>query len=92
VEFLIMILLGFILIWLLIIMPQRRRAAAHERFLERINPGDEVVTAGGLLGRVTGVDEDEIRVEVARGVEVRVARRAITAVLPPEGQGRLPAT
>ncbi len=80
-----MIALGFVLIWLLIIMPQRRRAATQERLLAAVNPGDEVLTAGGLLGRVTRVDEDELGLEVARGVEVRVAKRAIAAVLPPEG-------
>jgi preprotein translocase subunit YajC len=87
VDFVIMIGLGFVLIWLLIVMPQRRRAAAHRRLLDAVNPGDEVVTVGGLMGRVTRIDEDEVGVEVARGVEVRVARRAIAAVLPPEGSG-----
>ncbi len=43
--------------------------------------GDEVLTAGGLYGRVTGLDDDEIRVEIAPKVEVRLARRAIAAVL-----------
>jgi len=87
VDFLIMIALGFVLIWLLIVMPQRRRMAQHRRLMDTMNPGDEVVTAGGLLGRVTRIDDDEVGVEIARGVEVRVARRAIAAVLPPEGGG-----
>ena len=83
-DFLIMIALGFVLIWLLVVVPQRRRAAAHNRLVSAMSPGDEVVTAGGLLGRVTRIDDDEVGVEVAQGVEVRVARRAIAAVLPPE--------
>ncbi len=90
-DLLIMVVLGFVLIWLLIVMPQRRRAAAHERLLGTVNPGDEVVTVGGLMGRVTRIDEDEVGVEVARGVEVRIARRAIAAVLPPEGAEATPA-
>ena len=84
IDFLIMIALGLVLIWLLIVMPQRRRAAAHDRLVSAMSLGDEVVTAGGLLGRVTRIDDDEVGVEVAQGVEVRVARRAIAAVLPPD--------
>jgi preprotein translocase subunit YajC len=87
VDFLIMIALGFVLIWLLIVMPQRRRAAQHRRLVSTMNPGDEILTVGGLLGRVTRVEEDEVGLEIARGVEVRVARRAIAAVLPPDGSG-----
>lgn len=91
-DFLIIVLLGFVLIWLLIVMPQRRRSAAHRRLLSDVNPGDEVVTVGGLIGRVARIDDDELSLEVARGVEVRVATRAVAAVLPPEGAGSSPAT
>lgn len=91
-DFLILLLLGFVLIWMLIVMPQRRRASAHRQLVEKISPGDEILTAGGLLGRVTRVDEDEVGLEVAKGVEVRVAKRAVAAVLPPEDAGTFPAT
>jgi preprotein translocase subunit YajC len=84
VDFLIILLLGFILIWLLIIRPQKRRTAMQARLLSDVQPGAEVVTAGGLLGTVTRVDEDEVGLEVARGVEVRIAKRAVAAVLPPD--------
>ena len=83
-EFLIFIVLGFLLMWLFVVLPQRRRLAAHERLVESIKPGDEVVTAGGLYGDVTEVGEDEIAMEIAPGVEVRVAMRAIGAVIPPD--------
>jgi preprotein translocase subunit YajC len=73
-------------------MPQRRRQAAHRRLVDEINAGDEIMTSGGLLGRVTRVGEDELGLEVAKGVEVRVAKRAVAAVLPPEGAGGFPAT
>jgi preprotein translocase subunit YajC len=84
VEFLIFIVLGFLLMWLFVVLPQRRRIAAHERLVESIKPGDEVVTAGGLYGDVTEVGDDEIAMEIAPGVEVRVAMRAIGAVIPPD--------
>ena len=83
-EFLIFIVLGFLLMWLFVVLPQRRRIAAHERLVESIKPGDEVVTAGGLYGDVTEVGDDEIAMEIAPGVEVRVAMRAIGAVIPPD--------
>jgi preprotein translocase subunit YajC len=86
-DLLIMIALGFVLIWLLIVMPQRRRAAQHQKIVSAMSPGDEVLTVGGLLGRVTRIEEEEVAVEIARGVEVRVARRGIAAVLPPDGSG-----
>lgn len=69
--------------WLLVVMPQRRRQAAHKALIAGLKPGDEVLTAGGLYGDVTEVGEDEIAMEVAPGVEVRVAMRAIAMVTPP---------
>jgi preprotein translocase subunit YajC len=70
--------------WLLIILPQRRRQASHRSLVEGLKPGDEVVTAGGLYGDVTEIGDDEIAMEIAPGVEVRIATRAIAAVIPPD--------
>lgn len=78
---LIVIVVLFALFWLLLLRPQRRRQQAQERLLASIEVGDEVVTAGGLYGDVLAVEDDEVRLEIAPGVEVRVARRAIAAVL-----------
>lgn len=83
-DFLIIILIGFLTFWLLIVLPQRRRQRAHEQLVGRLNPGDYVVTAGGLYGTVTDLGEDDLGLEVAPNVEVRVAKRAIGAVIPPE--------
>jgi preprotein translocase subunit YajC len=80
-----LILVGmFVLFWMLLIRPQRRRQRAQEEMISRLRVGDEIVTAGGLYGEVTGLDEDEVRVEIADGVEVRVARRAVAGVMPDE--------
>jgi preprotein translocase subunit YajC len=84
VDFLIVLVFGFALMWLFIILPQRRRQSAHKSLLDNLKPGDEVVTAGGLYGDVTEIGEDEIAMEIAPGVEVRVATRAIAAVIPPD--------
>jgi preprotein translocase subunit YajC len=70
----------FVLFWLLVIRPQRRRAREQDEMLGTLEVGDEVVTAGGLYGEITGLDDDDVRLEIADGIEVRVARRAIAAV------------
>jgi preprotein translocase subunit YajC len=82
--FLILLVVGFILMWLLIVMPQRRRQAAHQGMIQAIAPGDYVVTAGGLYGTVTDLGDEDLGLEIAPDVEVRVAKRAIGAVIPPD--------
>jgi preprotein translocase subunit YajC len=84
VELLILVFFGFVAMWVFVVLPQRRRMAAHERMVDDLKVGDEVLTAGGLFGDVTEIGEDEVAVEVAPGVEVRVAARAIASIVPPE--------
>lgn len=81
---LILIAAGFLAMWVFIVLPQRRRMAAHARMIGDVKVGDEIVTAGGLFGDVTEVGEDEVAVEIAPGVEVRIAARAIASIVPPE--------
>jgi len=69
------------LVWFMLIRPQRRRQQEAQRLLETISVGKEIVTAGGLFGTVTAVDGDEVRVEIADGVEVRLAKRAVAGVV-----------
>jgi preprotein translocase subunit YajC len=64
----------------LVILPQRRRSAATMAMQDEVEVGDEIVTAGGLYGIVTALRDDEVRLEIAAGTEVRVARRAIAGV------------
>ena len=75
------ILLLLAALWLLLIRPAQRRNKAQQQLLAAVEVGDEIVTAGGLYGTITGLQEDEVRVEIAPSVEVRVARRAIAGVL-----------
>jgi len=84
VDLLIIVVVGFVLMWLFIVLPQRRRAAAHNRLVAELAVGDEIMTAGGLYGTVTRIADDDVTVEVAPGVEVRLARRAVAAVLDDE--------
>jgi preprotein translocase subunit YajC len=77
----IFILVLLVLMWFLLIRPQRRRQLESQRLLDSLSVGKEIVTAGGLYGTITALEEDEARVEIADGVEVRIAKRAIAGVL-----------
>src|SRR6185437_8140518 len=75
------ILVLLALVWFMLIRPQRRRQQEAQRLLESIGVGKEIVTAGGLYGTVTAIEDDEVRVEIADGIEVRVAKRAVAGVV-----------
>ncbi len=77
-EALLALFFTFGLMWLLLIRPQQRRMRAHQELVAAVEPGDEVVTAGGIHGTVTAVDTDDLRVEIAPGVVIRVLRGAIS--------------
>ncbi len=81
-EFLVFLGLCFALLWLLIVLPQRRRTQTQETMIKGLKPGDYIVTAGGLYGTVTDLGEDDLGLEIAPDVEVRVAKRAIGALIP----------
>ena len=68
-----------ILFWVLIIMPQRRRRAIQHQILMQLEPGDEVMTIGGLFGTVREVGDHHVELEIAPGTQVRLAKSAITA-------------
>jgi preprotein translocase subunit YajC len=77
----IFILLLLAAFWLLLVRPAQRRNRAQQQLLSAVEVGDEIVTAGGLYGTITAVADDEVRVEIASGIEVRIARRAIAGVV-----------
>jgi preprotein translocase subunit YajC len=68
-----------ILFWVLIVMPQRRRRAIQHQILMQLEPGDEVMTVGGLFGTVREVGDHHVELEIAPGTQVRLAKSAITA-------------
>ena len=76
------LILIFAIRYLLLIRPQQKKAKEHQAMVEALRRGDQVVTAGGLLGKVTKVkDETEVEVEISSGVNVRVVRSTITQVI-----------
>lgn len=78
-----------ILLWLLLIRPQRQQARRHQEMLTSLKVGDEVVTAGGIYGEVTAIDDDRVQLEVDADVKIAIARRAISSVVPPEEAAEL---
>jgi preprotein translocase subunit YajC len=80
------IILMFIVLWFLMIRPQMKKSKEHQKMVGELQRGDEVVTQGGIVGRVTKIGENYITVEVAEGkngaVEVTVQKSAIGAMLP----------
>ena len=72
----------FAVFYFLLIRPQQKRAKEHKRMLESLGKGDEVVTAGGVVGKVTDLGENFIEVEVADNVRVKVQRAMLAGVLP----------
>jgi preprotein translocase subunit YajC len=80
----IVIVLLVALFWLLVVRPQRRQAAEQRELIALLEPGDEIVSAGGLYGVITAIDGDELQVEIADGLVVRMARAAVAGLVERE--------
>ena len=80
-AFFLFIVLGLAAMWLIVIRPQRRKQKLQRSMQSELSLGDEILTAGGVYGRVTRIGDDDVSVEIAPNVEVRLARRAIAAQL-----------
>ena len=86
------LLLTFGLMWALLILPQQRRMRQHQAVIASLEPGDEVVTAGGVYGTVVSVEDEVLAVEVAPGIVLRVLRNAVSQrVAPAEPDGEVDA-
>jgi preprotein translocase subunit YajC len=72
----------FVLFYFLLIRPQQRRAKQHKQMVAAMKAGDEVATNGGLLGRVTDLDDNRVTLQVATGINVQVQRHAIAQMIP----------
>ena len=72
-------LLIFVIMWFLIIRPQRRRAAEHQTMIQGLRRGDTIVTSGGLIGKITKVvDDSELQIDAGEGVKLRVSRAHVS--------------
>jgi preprotein translocase subunit YajC len=78
----IIIVAMFVGFYFFMIRPQQKRQKEHQQLLSGLNKGDEVVTSGGIHGRVKSVDDQAVFLEVSKGVEMKVHKSAVTHVLP----------
>lgn len=76
------IILMFAVLYFLMVRPQMKKAKEHKALIEGLGKGDEVVTQGGMAGRITRVGDDFITVEIAEKVEIQIQKPAIALVLP----------
>ena len=82
VQTIVMIALFFFIFFVFIIRPQSKRAKEHREMITALAKGDEVVTSGGIAGKVEEIKDSFIHVEIAQGVQIKVQKHAIAAVLP----------
>ncbi|HYZ18557.1 MAG TPA: preprotein translocase subunit YajC [Gaiellaceae bacterium] len=78
------LLVLLVLFWVLLIQPQRRRKQQQEQLLSELAAGDDVITVGGIYGRVQAVGDEDVTLEVAPGTSLRVAKSAVGARVEPE--------
>ncbi|HCZ13621.1 MAG TPA: preprotein translocase subunit YajC [Candidatus Accumulibacter sp.] len=76
------IILMFVVLYFLMIRPQMKRAKEHKALIEALAKGDEVVTGGGIAGRISRVSDNFIALEIADAVEIQVQKQAVTLLLP----------
>jgi preprotein translocase subunit YajC len=72
----------FVLFYFLLIRPQQKRQKQHKDMVAALKKGDEVVTAGGTLGRITDVGDSFVSLEVAKGVEIKVQKPSVQMMMP----------
>lgn len=77
-----LLILIFVAFYFFLLRPQQKRQKEHRKMVEALAKGDELVTNGGLLGRVTEVGEQFLKVEVTDGVELKLQRSSVSAVMP----------
>jgi preprotein translocase subunit YajC len=79
----ILVLVVFVVVfYFLLIRPQQKRAKEHQAMISKVAAGDEIVTAGGILGRVTEVSDTFISLEIADGVRIKVQKSQVTSLVP----------
>lgn len=79
------LVLIFIIFWFLLIRPQQKKMKEHAAKISAVQKNDQVVTGGGLIGKVTKVDAETVEVEIATGVKVKVVKTSLSDVTPPGG-------
>jgi preprotein translocase subunit YajC len=80
-EPLIVLAVTFVLLWVIFILPQQRRVRAHQALVASVQPGDQVILSAGIYGRIVDLGPEDMSLEVAPGVQLRVARQAVLRLI-----------
>ena len=81
-ELLFMVVIFFLIMYFLVIRPQNKRNKEHKALLSSLSKGDEISTSGGILGKVTEVEDSFVHIEVQKGVELKIQKHSVSSVLP----------
>jgi preprotein translocase subunit YajC len=81
-------LLVFVIFYILIIMPQRRRQKKHMTMVEQLKPGDRIITSGGIHGTVMGVQPDRIELKIAANVKIDITKNAVAVIMGAQDSAR----
>ncbi|MEZ5535497.1 MAG: preprotein translocase subunit YajC [Thiolinea sp.] len=81
-ELILMMGVFFAIMYFMIIRPQQKRAKEHKNMLEALGKGDEIVTGGGLLGKISNISDNFVEIEIAENTKVKVQKQAIATVMP----------
>ncbi len=76
-------ILVFVIFYLLIIMPQRKKQKKHQEMVNELKPGDRIITTSGIYGTVMGVQKDRLEVKIAANVKIEVTKGAVGVILAP---------
>jgi preprotein translocase subunit YajC len=74
-------ILVFVIFYLLIILPQRKKQKKHQDMVERLQPGDRIITTGGIFGTIMGVQKDRIELKIAANVKIDITKSAVGLIL-----------
>jgi len=74
-------ILVFVIFYVLIIMPQRKKQKRHQQMVEQLKPGDKIITSGGIYGTVMGVQKDKIELKVSANVKIDITKSSVGVIL-----------
>ena len=81
-SMLIMIGIFFVIMYFMIIRPQNKRAKEHNRLIDSLTNGTEVVVSNGIMGKIVGIKDDTIDLEISKGINIKVRKNSVSTVLP----------
>jgi preprotein translocase subunit YajC len=82
IESMLLIVVMFVVLYFMMIRPQMKRAKEHKTMIDALQKGDEVVAAGGILGRISKISENYVTLDIANNVQIQVQRPAVQVLLP----------